>query len=107
MTEWRNTGQNAFDQPWQVSLFALTGILSDAGVFSWQDWSDVLADKLAESGVRQPPDSNEDYYNAWLAALESLLDTKELAKARDIDQLAGEWRHAYLNTAHGDPVTLD
>ena len=107
MTEWWNTGKNAFDQPWQVSLFALTGALSETGVFSRQDWSDALAEKLSQTGVRQPPFSNEDYYSAWLAALESLLDTKDLATAQDIDQLAGEWRHAFLNTAHGEPVTLD
>ncbi|MCY3878544.1 MAG: nitrile hydratase accessory protein [Rhodobacteraceae bacterium] len=107
MTDWRKTGQSAFDQPWQVSLFALTAALNDSGVFSSQDWSDTLADQLAQTGVRQPPFSNEDYFSAWLAALESLLDTKDLANAKDIDRLAGEWRLAYLSTSHGDPVTLD
>ena len=107
MTDWRNMSHSAFDQPWQVSLFALTGALSEAGAFSWREWSESLADRLAASGVRQPPYSNEDYYCAWLAALETLLASKDLARPQEIDQLARDWRHAHLNAAHGAIVALD
>ena len=74
-----------FAEPWHAQLFAITMRLSQAGHFSWTEWSErfgAVQSAQAEAGA---PDDGSAYYDAWLAALESLLIETGLAGAGDLD----------------------
>lgn len=88
-----------FDEPWQASAFALAVELSARGLFTWSEWAAALARQIAAT-----PDGP--YYEAWLAALETLSEAKGLAKAAELKERRNAWAHAYLVTPHGKPVEL-
>ena len=52
--------------------------------------------------------ANDDarYYEAWLAALESLAVLKGLAQPNELERRRAEWDQAYRTTPHGEPVAL-
>ena len=95
-----------FAHPWHAEVFALVISLHDAGLFSWQEWADMLAQKLATDANAGNLDGGDDYYSAWLAALEALLQGHDVAGAPEIEQMVADWRRAYLETPHGNPVRL-
>lgn len=86
-----------FEAPWHAQAFALTHHLADRGTIRWSNWTGALSQQVAARRI----ETSDDYYRAWIAALESLLpDT------RDLDALTEAWRGAYLETPHGQPVAL-
>ena len=92
-----------FEEPWQAQAFALTVGLHAAGVFTWPEWSQTLAEEIAQLGQR----GTEDYFGCWLNALETLLTEKGVATRSELTVLASAWREAYRTTPHGQPVRLD
>jgi len=95
-----------FEDPWHAQLFAVTVHLSERGHFSWPDWTAVFAAVLAEEGVERELNGGSDYFDAWLIALERLLNTKGLALPEEVEAQTQAWRAAYLTTPHGVPVRL-
>ena len=95
-----------FTEPWQAQVFALTLHLHDQGVFTWPEWADRFAQTLAAHGLDRELDGGDDYFTAWLAALESLLAERNIAPPEDVTRLRGAWETAYLETPHGAPVYL-
>lgn len=95
-----------FDDPWQAQLFALTVALSDAGHFHWTDWAAAFGATLKRHGADRALDGGNDYYNAWLETLESLLDRRGLAGQAETRRIKAAWEQAYLSTPHGKPVNL-
>jgi nitrile hydratase accessory protein len=67
-----------FAEPWQAQAFALVVKLSEAGYFTWNEWSAALAAELAEASRRGEPDDGSRYYEHWLATLERLVAAKQL-----------------------------
>ena len=92
-----------FEEPWQAEAFALTVGLHAAGVFSWPEWSQTLAEEIARLAER----GREDYFGCWLNALETLLTEKGVATRPELTEVAAAWREAYRRTPHGQPVRLD
>jgi nitrile hydratase accessory protein len=88
-----------FDEPWQAQAFALVVGLHQAGAFTWSEWAASLAAAIAA-------DPAAPYYEAWLAALESLARAKGLTAQPELDTRKSAWEHAYLTTPHGKPVEL-
>ncbi len=95
-----------FDDPWQAQVFALTVALSEAGHFSWHDWTAAFGATLKRHGAGRELDGGEDYFNAWLETLETLLDRTGLAERGAVLALKDAWAAAYLSTPHGQPVRL-
>jgi nitrile hydratase accessory protein len=95
-----------FAEPWQASAFALTVRLSEAGHFTWQEWTATLAAALAERAARDAAGDGAGYWAAWLAALERLATDKSLADAAALALRRDEWARAYRSTPHGQPVSL-
>lgn len=95
-----------FDEPWQAELFALTLALSDAGHFSWPDWTQAFGATLACHGREHALDGSADYYRAWLETLETLLDQQGLAPTPEAHITRAAWEKAYRTTPHGLPVRL-
>jgi len=95
-----------FAEPWQAHAFALAVKLSEAGMFTWAEWSAALAAELAEASRRGAPDDGSRYYYHWLAALERLVAAKNLVFGAALAARKEEWAQAYRHTPHGQPVTL-
>jgi nitrile hydratase accessory protein len=95
-----------FAEPWQAHAFALAVKLSEAGLFTWSEWSAALTAELAAAERRGEPDDGSGYYNYWLAALERLVAAKQLVSPSSLLARKEEWAQAYHKTPHGSPVTL-
>ena len=94
-----------FAEPWQASAFALAVHLSERGAFAWSEWSAALGHEIQAAAQRGPEEAAA-YFHRWLDALERLCREKGLVDAAEISRRREEWRQAYLNTPHGEPVAL-
>lgn len=95
-----------FAEPWHAQLFALTVHLNEAGRFDWPEWAARFGAMLKRHGLAKDLDGGDDYFNAWLDALEGLLAEKGMAEATALRQIKAKWEAAYLATPHGEPVRL-
>jgi nitrile hydratase accessory protein len=95
-----------FDEPWQAQVLALASTLSEAGHFTPVDWSDALGAELRRANERGAPDDQTTYYAAALAALEHLIVANGSVTTGGLSERVEEWRSAYMNTPHGQPVEL-
>lgn len=96
-----------FEAPWHAEAFAIAVSLEAGGAFTWPEWTQVFGAVLAEHGKAKDLDGGEDYFHAWVVALERICTAKGIAGAGDLEALRQEWAHAYLSTPHGAPVRID
>ncbi|MCH2250496.1 MAG: nitrile hydratase accessory protein [Cognatishimia sp.] len=96
----------AFEAPWHAELFALTVAMNEAGHFAWAEWAEVFSEQLKHDGVSRELNGGDDYFNAWLTALETLLTAQGIAEAALLADLKQAWTEAYLATPHGQPVRI-
>ncbi|MGP6086568.1 nitrile hydratase accessory protein [Antarctobacter jejuensis] len=101
-----STPQPVFEAPWHAEAFALAVALEAQGAFSWPEWTTCFGAVLAEQGQARELDGGDDYFRAWVAALERICAEKGLAGGADLAVLKGAWEAAYLSTPHGAPVRL-
>ena len=101
------TAEQVFGEPWEAHAFALAVKLSEAGLFTWGEWSAALAEELAAASRRGDPDDGSRYYQHWLTALERLVAAENLVAAPSLIARKEEWAEAYGRTPHGTPVTLE
>ncbi|MDA7425357.1 nitrile hydratase accessory protein [Thalassococcus lentus] len=99
--------QPVFEAPWHAQAFALAVHLNEKGAFAWPDWAEVFGAVLAEHGLTKELDGGDDYFLAWIDALERICTRKNFAEAEALAGLKAQWERAYLNTPHGDPVRID
>lgn len=95
-----------FAEPWQAQAFALTLKLHEDGRFTWAEWAETLAGEITRAQAAGDPDDGSTYYHHWLAALERLAVTKDLATPSDLARRRSDWETAYKTTPHGIPVKL-
>ena len=96
-----------FKEPWQAQAFAMVVTLSEAGLFSWQEWSSELSASIQSQQKMGDPGDGETYYLHWLETLEKMLSRKNLIEHADLLKRISEWEEAYLKTPHGQPVQLE
>lgn len=95
-----------FEAPWHAQLFALTVHLHAQGTFDWPAWTEAFGATLAEHRLSGDLNGGDDYFTAWLATLERLLDANNMAPPAAVEATRDAWEQAYLSTPHGDPVRL-
>ena len=95
-----------FHEPWHAQIFALTVHLNEQGHFDWKNWSEVFSDNLSSKGSKNLIIDDNDYYLIWLTTLEEFLGAKGKIQCGEITQYFQAWREAFLNTPHGQPVSL-
>ena len=95
-----------FHKPWHAQIFALTVHLNEQGHFDWKDWSKVFGDALSSKGSKDLIINDDDYYSIWLRTLEEFLGETKKIQSDEIIQYFQDWRAAFLNTPHGQPVKL-
>jgi nitrile hydratase accessory protein len=91
-----------FAEPWQAQLFALTVALHEAGRFSWPDWTAAFSERLRGAAA-----DGSDYFEHWLATLETLLVARGHAGGEELADLAAAWQRAARATPHGRPILLE
>lgn len=102
----RRDGDPVFDEPWQAQALGLAISLSERGVFSPAAWSAELGAAHRQLIAGGAADSAQTYYEAVTMALERLLSSCGALGADAIEARSRDWRQAYLNTPHGEPVEL-
>jgi nitrile hydratase accessory protein len=99
-------GAPVFAEPWHADALAIANVLTNTGVFSAAEWSAALGIAVHASQARGEPDDEAHYYEAVLVALESLINRSLPDIGTAITPRVEQWRRAYLNTPHGQPVEL-
>ncbi len=102
----RDADGPVFKAPWEARAFALAVRLSDTGLFTWSEWTEVISQEIKAAQERGDPDLGDTYYHHWLSALERLCVAKGLVAPAAMEARQEAWRRAYLNTPHGQPVNL-
>ena len=95
-----------FEEPWEAQAFALVLRLAEQGLFQWSEWTAALTTEISQAKGRGEQDLGDTYYHYWLAALEKLLLEKSVLDSEAVKSRIEEWRRAYLNTPHGQPIEL-
>ena len=95
-----------FREPWQAQAFAMTLTLHERGLFTWLEWAGTLAKQIEAAQAAGDPDLGDTYYRHWVAALESLVATKQAGSASELARLREAWDHAADRTPHGRPIVL-
>lgn len=83
----RRNGELVFDAPWQSRAFGLAVGLSQAGVFTWDEFRERLIAEIAEWEAAGHPAEEWSYYACWLHALEELLEERGIATDAELDAL--------------------
>lgn len=96
-------GEPVFGEPWQAQAFAMALALHERGLFSWSEWAEALG---AEIATGEHGDGEHGYYQAWLATLETIVQEKQLATDRELQDRHRAWKRAALSTPHGQPIEL-
>ena len=95
-----------FEEPWQAQAFAMAVQLSEAGLFTWKEWTETIGDEMQKARDSGDHDLGDTYYDHWLRALERLAYEKGATDAAEFAERKETWRRAYLNTPHGKPIEL-
>lgn len=85
-----------FPAPWAARVFALAVALNEAGAFGWPEFSAALAEARGAA-------PEEEYFLAWLAALEAVLARRGVAREA-VAATAAAWQAAARATPHGQPI---
>ncbi len=96
----------SFAAPWHGQAFALAVSLNQAGLFSWPEWTEVFAANLARMRQEKELDGSDDYYIAWVSALEQILVEKDVLRPDMLAEMKTLWSEAFLSTPHGKPVRV-
>jgi nitrile hydratase accessory protein len=99
-------GSPVFEEPWEAQAFAMAVKLYDAGVFTWPEWSERLAEEIQRAQTAGDPDLGDTYYAHWLAALERIVAEKGFVDAAELARRKDEWVQAARTTPHGKPIEL-
>ncbi|MEH2511641.1 nitrile hydratase accessory protein [Nitrobacteraceae bacterium AZCC 1564] len=95
-----------FREPWEARAFAMAVALHGRGVFTWPEWADALAREIKQAQTKDDADTGETYYRHWLAALEKLVASKNVATEDALHRYRDAWDHAADRTPHGQPIEL-
>ena len=95
-----------FNEAWQAQVLAIAQNLIADGKVAADDWSNALGAELRAVQVDAETDTVENYYQAALNALETVLQVNCGVSKQAMDQRKSDWTHAYETTPHGQPVKL-
>ncbi len=79
----RKNGELVFEAPWQARAFGMAVALSEAGLFPWEEFRRSLIAEIAAADARG---GEFRYYDAWLAALESVVTAHDVVRADELEE---------------------
>lgn len=102
-------GGDVFSAPWEAQVFAMAVQFSEAGLYSWKEWTGVFSAEIAaQEKVGYEP--VRDYYHCWARALEKILAAKghitESDMVHSIEHTIAHWPHPD-HIAARDPIATD
>lgn len=97
----------SFAAPWHGQVFALAVALNEAGYFTWPEWTEMFGANLAKLRQEKDLDGSDDYYIAWVTALEQMMVEKDILVPQMLSDMKTLWTEAFLRTPHGKPVKPD
>jgi nitrile hydratase accessory protein len=89
----RSNGELVFAEPWESRAFGLAFALYDRGHFTWEDFQQALIEAVANWERQDPVAEDWNYYRCWLAALERLVDERDLVACSEVDGRAVDLHH--------------
>lgn len=93
-----------FEAPWHGQVFALAVAMSEAGYFTWPEWTEMFGASLDALRWDHALEGSEDYYIAWVGTLERMMVEKGLVVPDLLAEMKTLWVEAFLSTPHGTPV---
>ena len=102
----RDADGPVFREPWEAQAFALAVALQAGGAFTAAEWADALGAAIGRAQAAGDPDDGTTYYRHWLAALESLVEAKNLTDGATLARHRQAWEHAAERVPHGQPIEL-
>lgn len=96
-----------FNEPWEAEVFAITLLLHEQELFTWQQWASQLSKSIKQAQAAGDPDDGSTYYLHWLSALEDLIVQQKIGDRERLNDLFQAWDMAAKSTPHGQPITLD
>jgi len=91
-----------FAEPWQAQAFAMAVRLHEQDHFTWPEWAAELSRQIEAAGTHD----TADYYEHWLATLESLVLARDLTSSTELEERKVAWQRAAEATPHGQPIEL-
>ncbi|GLK67611.1 nitrile hydratase accessory protein [Hansschlegelia plantiphila] len=79
----RSEDGQTFREPWEASAFAMVVQLHQSGHFTWSEWADHLSAEIKHAERHGLDPDGKLYYQHWLAALEKLIEEKNILSRRD------------------------
>ena len=92
-----------FAEPWQAQAFAMAVRLHQLGHFTWDAWATELSRHIEAAG----PHDRTEYYEHWLATLESIVTSRGLTSSDELSARRDAWQAAADRTPHGQPIELN
>jgi len=99
-------GEPVFAEAWQAQVLAIADTLVQNGMFSASAWSEALGEALRQAEASGASDDQETYYRCVLTALEGLVAGNSEIDRQSMTGMRADWKQAYLDTPHGQPVKL-
>jgi nitrile hydratase accessory protein len=95
-----------FLEPWEAQAFAMAVALQERGLFTWNEWAEMLGAEIKAAQRAGDPDTGATYYRHWLVALERMVATKGVTDRATLVRYRDAWDHAADRTPHGMPIEL-
>ncbi len=96
-----------FGEPWEAQSFAMALVMHEQGLFTWSEWTEVLAEEIKRAQAMGDPDTGETYYRHWVSALERIVAEKGVTDRAALERYHHAWRSAANRTPHGEPIALN
>ena len=101
-----NDDRPGFALPWHAEAYALAQVLQDAGILDRKTWHHTFGRHLRAADDAGRPDDEATYYGALADALVEALSAGDALADAEISARIDDWRRAYEQTPHGQPVML-
>lgn len=81
-------GEVVFEAPWQGRVFGMARSLCEQGMYSWDDFREMLIQEIeVDDASRTPESAGYQYFDHFLAALVRLLRAKSLLEGEELAAL--------------------
>lgn len=80
----RRNGELVFQAPWEGRAFGMAVALNEKGEYQWNEFRSSLVSAIASGGP--------EYYENWLDALQSVLESRGLVTPDEVATRAAEYQ---------------
>ena len=90
-------GEVLFEEAWQSRVFAMTILLYQDGLFSWNEFQDELIEVIGRWDAVNDETRQYEYYDHFSEALNTLLNKKNIVASGEMGKRTDE----YASRPHG------